>query len=80
KRGGVKGVDLNLAFTHLRGIRGIGTTIAVIDDGLEINHPDLAANIVPGSKNLVNGSNDPTPESGGNGHGTAVAGIAAAVA
>ncbi|MFK7090922.1 S8 family serine peptidase [Chromobacterium violaceum] len=79
KRGGVKGVDLNLAFTHLRGIRGLGTTIAVIDDGLEIKHPDLAANIVPGSKNLVDGSNDPSP-SGDNGHGTAVAGIAAAVA
>ncbi|WP_047258177.1 S8 family serine peptidase [Chromobacterium subtsugae] len=79
KRGGVKGVDLNLAFTHLRGIRGVGTTIAVIDDGLEIRHPDLAANIVPGSKNLVNGSNDPTPDSPDNAHGTSVAGIAAAV-
>ncbi|MGC0154785.1 S8 family serine peptidase [Chromobacterium vaccinii] len=79
KRGGVKGVDLDLAFTHLRGIRGVGTTIAVIDDGLEIRHPDLAANIVPGSKNLVNGSDDPTPESPDNAHGTSVAGIAAAV-
>ncbi|WP_236250760.1 S8 family serine peptidase [Chromobacterium phragmitis] len=80
KRGGVKGIDLNLGFSHVRGIRGLGVTIAVIDDGLEIKHPDLAANIVPGSKNLVDGSNDPTPASGENGHGTAVSGIAAAVA
>ncbi|OHX11919.1 peptidase S8 [Chromobacterium amazonense] len=79
KRGGAKGIDLDLAFTHLRGIRGVGTTIAVIDDGLEIRHPDLAANIVPGSKNLVTGSDDPTPASPDNAHGTSVAGIAAAV-
>nr|WP_176426063.1 S8 family peptidase [Chromobacterium sp. ASV5] len=79
KRGGVPGVDLNLGFTHLRGIRGVGATIAVIDDGLEIKHPDLAANIVPGSKNLVTGSDDPSPDNADDAHGTSVAGIAAAV-
>ncbi|MBV1774291.1 S8 family serine peptidase [Burkholderiaceae bacterium DAT-1] len=77
-RGGKAGNDLNLAFTHLRGIRGVGITVAVIDDGLEIAHPDLAANVKPGSKNFVTGTDDPTP-SGNNGHGTAVAGVAAAV-
>ncbi|MFC7420814.1 S8 family serine peptidase [Iodobacter arcticus] len=79
KSGGVPGMDLNLDFTTQRGIRGVGVTIAVIDDGLEIKHPDLAANIKRGSKNFVTGSDDPSPDSPHNAHGTAVAGIAAAV-
>ena len=35
---------------------GLGITIAVIDDGLDIAHEDLAANVVAGSKNYVNKS------------------------
>ncbi len=80
--GGLPSVDLNLDFTAQRGIYGTGVTIAVIDDGLAIHHPDLAGNIKPGSKNFLTGSNDPTP-TGPDGvddaHGTSVAGIAAAV-
>lgn len=76
QRAGVKGIDLNLDFTHQRGIYGTGITIGVIDDGMEINHPDLKGNVVPGSYNFVNNTNDPSPDSP---HGTSVAGIAAAV-
>lgn len=78
QRGGVPGVDLNLSVTHQGGGYGSGVTIAVIDDGLEIAHPDLAANVVPGSKNFVTGTSDPTPLKPGDAHGTSVAGIAAA--
>lgn len=28
------------------GYRGDGVTIGIVDDGVEVNHPDLAANIV----------------------------------
>jgi len=51
----------------------------VIDDGQEVRHEDLAANvIVGGGKNFVDGSNDPTPTSYADAHGTAVSGIIAA--
>jgi kexin len=61
-------------------ICGNGITISVVDDGLEIAHEDLAANVVSGSKNYVNNSTDPTPAAGStDSHGTSVAGIAAAV-
>ncbi|WP_019100267.1 S8 family serine peptidase [Chromobacterium haemolyticum] len=79
QRGGLAGIDLNLALSHSRSIQGRGVTVTVIDDGLEIRHPDLAGNVVPGSKNLANNSDDPTPSLATDSHGTAVAGIAAAV-
>jgi subtilisin family serine protease len=53
-------------------IMGAGVTIAIIDTGVDLDHPDLAANLIAGSS--VFGG---TPEDG-NGHGTNVAGIAAA--
>ncbi|HAK59003.1 MAG TPA: serine protease [Nitrospiraceae bacterium] len=55
--------------------RGEGIRIAVVDNGLEIGHEDLAANVAAGlSYNYVTGSSDPT----GGAHGTSVAGVAAA--
>jgi proprotein convertase subtilisin/kexin type 2 len=59
---------------------GDGVRVAVVDDGLQIMHPDLSANIVNGgSYNYLDGGSDPTPRSGSNdAHGTAVAGLAAA--
>jgi subtilisin family serine protease len=65
-----------------RGARGTGATIAVIDTGVDLAHPDLQANLVPGADFVPAG----TPTSGEcagpqdeYGHGTHVAGIAAAV-
>lgn len=66
-----------MGFHHLwKECSGNGVTIAVIDSGCDINHPDLKANIV-GGINLVEGQNmlDIRDESG---HGTHVAGIIAA--
>ncbi|MCH4295998.1 S8 family serine peptidase [Shewanella sp. 3B26] len=73
---GVAGEDLDVDFAHAMGIKGRGITVAVIDSGVEIDHEDLRANVVPGSINLLDGSGYPTD---GHGHGTAVAGIIAAV-
>lgn len=55
---------------------GKGVTIAVVDTGVDPTHPDLAPNIVRGY-DVVAKDNDPRDEYG---HGTHVAGIAAAVA
>ena len=54
---------------------GSDLVIAVIDTGVDMDHPDLAAKIVPGY-DFVNGDNDADDD---HGHGTHVAGIAAAV-
>lgn len=49
--------------------------IAIVDSGVDSNHPDLAAKILPGW-NFLNGTNDTHDVLG---HGTAVAGTAAAI-
>lgn len=50
--------------------------IAIIDTGIQMDHPDLAAKIVD-PKDIIDGDNNPTPSPGGD-HGTHCAGIAAA--
>ncbi len=54
--------------------RGHGVTIAILDTGVSSTHPDLAANLVPGWNVFSNNSDT----SDVHGHGTAVAGSAAA--
>lgn len=90
---GVPGEDLHVApawsCSGATTCRGEGRTIAVVDDGLEIAHEDLARNIstrlnswdycagaAPAACDTA-ASGDPTPADG-SAHGTAVAGIIAA--
>lgn len=74
------GIDLKIDQLHKQNVLGQRVKVAVVDDGLEIRHADLLSNIVvSGSKNFADGSNDPTPANPDDGHGTAVAGIVAAV-
>ena len=58
-----------------RGFTGRGTTIAILDSGVDLNHPDLLPNLLPG-KSFVG----PCPPRDDAGHGTHTAGIAAAAA
>ena len=62
--------------------RGEGIRVAVIDDGMEIAHEDLADNVAPGlSHNYIVGvadPTDPTPVSPFDSHGTSVSGLIAA--
>jgi len=62
--------------------------IAIIDDGVDIDHPDLKDNIHIGSRNFYDDDDDPRPRYfnypyyehiGNDNHGTPCAGIAAAV-
>jgi subtilisin family serine protease len=55
--------------------RGTHDVVAcVVDSGIDLNHPDLVANIVPGSRSFVPGEGVEDHQ----GHGTLVAGIIAA--
>ena len=56
-----------------------GVVVAVLDDGVQTDHPDLAARIRPGY-DFRSGDNDPSPATILDNHGTAVAGMVAASA
>jgi len=72
--------QINAPEAWARGVRGAGATIAVVDTGVDLGHPDLSAKIVPGTDIVSKGGTDcpPGPQDE-NGHGTHVAGIAAAI-
>lgn len=55
--------------------QGEGVTIAILDSGVDLTHPDLIANLVPGWNFYDNNSNTADVI----GHGTFVAGAAAAI-
>ncbi|MCE9595645.1 MAG: S8 family serine peptidase [Planctomycetes bacterium] len=77
QHGGTTGEDADVLPAWNAGATGKHVRIAVVDDGLELAHADLTANVVPAkSINYADGSNDPT----GGAHGTSCAGVAAAVA
>jgi subtilisin-like proprotein convertase family protein len=58
--------------------RGTNIYVAIIDDGVQLNHPDLASNIDTNLDWDFNGNdNNPSPGAGDD-HGTACAGVAAA--
>ncbi|WP_299490168.1 S8 family peptidase [uncultured Shewanella sp.] len=77
--GGLEGQDINVKEAVAQGHHGENIIVAVIDDGVEINHPNLHNNmLVDSSYNFLTGSSDPTPVDMSKAHGTAVAGIIAA--
>ncbi|MBI3680448.1 MAG: S8 family serine peptidase [Acidobacteria bacterium] len=64
-------------------VTGKGINVTVVDDGLEIDHPDLRDNAYPLSsgyhRNFNSGPNqDPTPSEAKSNHGTACGGLVAA--
>ena len=86
-RPGTAGADLRMGAAIASGHGGEGVKIAIVDTGLEICHPDLAANTAAGgSFNFAHEttpgalSSDPFNQSILGDHGTSVAGVAAAVA
>lgn len=67
------------AETAWNAVKGAGVVIAIVDDGVQTNHPDLQANIAAGQTNVVAGTANAMPADAEDNHGTAVAGVAAAV-
>lgn len=74
---GVDRIDADLAWNNTK---GTASKIAIIDTGIDKDHPDLIANIKGGVNFVKKGRTvDPAKWDDDNGHGTHVAGIAAAV-
>lgn len=65
---GPQGWDIEKGYSN-------SVTIAVVDTGVDLTHPDLSSKIVSG-RDTINNDNNASDD---NGHGTHVAGIAAAV-
>lgn len=80
QNGGTAGIDLNIA-TAWQDYTGKGVVVAVADDGVEYDHPDIAGNINTSlSFSGVPGGADGQPVQSSDMHGMAVAGIIGAVA
>ena len=73
---GVTGIDINYSGVLATGLTGYDVRINIIDTGLDIQHPDLAANILAdGSYDFVDDDNDPTNVEPTGDLGTSIAGI-----
>lgn len=72
---GTAGADINAtgAWDQTRG--DSGTIIAVLDTGVDLNHPDIRNKLVSAGKDFINGDADASDD---HWHGTHVAGIAGA--
>ncbi|MCB9227352.1 MAG: S8 family peptidase [Chitinophagales bacterium] len=82
--GGTPGADMSVdsAWTITQG--SVSIKIAILDSGVDTTHEDLKPNLLQGYDGFANDTSDtegyPTPNFSSDGHGTACAGIAAAVA
>ncbi|NIG54476.1 S8 family serine peptidase [Chitinophaga sp. Cy-1792] len=75
--GGTPGADMHVE-NAWNIATGQGIKVAIIDEGVDLNHPDLAANLLGGFD--ATGNNSGGAPSGDDAHGTACAGIVAAIA
>lgn len=75
--GDPSGNDVNVTPVWSDGNCGDDAEIAVVDDGMDINHEDLTDNVVTGaSYNYTDGTTDPSADDAS--HGTSASGLAAA--
>jgi len=74
---GVAGNDIAAVPAFDLALGDASIIIAVMDSGVDLDHPDLAEAIVPGW-DFINGDSNPSP--GGSSHGTSVSGLAGAPA
>ena len=70
---GHKKINMESAWDTQQGVASV--LVAVVDTGIDYNHPDIAPNYQAGGWNWIMGTNDPMDD---NGHGTFVSGIIAA--
>lgn len=75
QNGGASGIDINIC-SAWQISTGSNITVAILDQGIDLTHPDLAANIYSSSFDSENGT---IPQVVRGNHGTACAGIIGAV-
>lgn len=73
--GGTVGADMHVADTWCLGYGGIGIKVAVIDEGVDLNHPDLQGRLLAGYD--ATGNNSGGACNASDTHGTSCAGIIA---
>jgi thermitase len=69
---GLKQVGATCAWAHTIGSPDV--TVAIVDSGVDMGHPDLVDRLRADGRDFVDGDDDPSDQ---NGHGTNVAGIVA---
>jgi subtilisin-like proprotein convertase family protein len=74
---GTPGIDVNVV-PAWNSWSGAGVKIGIVDDGLEVTHPDLAPNVDSANDYDFNNSDDDPSPGAADSHGTACAGVAAA--
>ena len=85
----IGGIPISSAHAHVEAAQAVtlgnGVTIAVIDDGVDIDHPEfLSSGKIVAPRDATLGTNDPRPKDlfpnrrSGDNHGTACAGVACA--
>lgn len=71
------GADMKVASAwDIQRMADTNITIAILDQGIDLTHPDLR--IIPG-RNFFDTTTNPSPSNASDNHGTAVAGVAAAI-
>lgn len=76
---GIPGADMQVSDVWDMGLTGSGVKVAVIDVGVQLDHPDLQANLLTGFDETGQGSNGGPTDDKYNAHGTECAGIVAEV-
>ena len=76
--GGTTGVDINVESAWIITMGSSSIVTAVVDDGVESTHPDLASNLLTGYDIILNQSGG-VPQSSDDYHGTCVAGVIGAI-
>ncbi|SOC42681.1 S8 family peptidase [Ureibacillus acetophenoni] len=74
-----KGIELIAAPKIWEKSKGNGITIAILDTGCDVNHPDLSTRIIGGRNFTSDDNGQPDIYTDYNGHGTHVAGTIAAI-
>ncbi|WP_258831246.1 S8 family peptidase [Peribacillus frigoritolerans] len=74
-----KGIELIAAPKIWEKSKGKGITVAILDTGCDVNHPDLSERIIGGRNFTGDDNGNPDVYTDYNGHGTHVAGTIAAV-